>query len=242
MTALAERQHRFMAVVHGDAPVERRLLRYREQARAGWHDALAATYPVVRRLVGTAFFGEACDRYAAACPSASGDLHAYGASFAGFIAAYAPAQPLPYLADMSRLEWALHEAAFAADAPVFSFAALATLPADAHERIVLVPHPATRMLETRWPLAAWWLANQPGRAGTPDGEAVAGRGVWIARGEGLPLPHPLDDFEWRVLEGCLSGRTLGAIADTRDAAAAALPVVLERFARSGAFAGFRLAS
>lgn len=240
MNALAQRQRRFMAAVRGEAPAEGGLQLYREQALAGWHQALAAAYPVVHRLVGPTFFREVCDRYADAHPSTGGDLHAYGAHLPRFIAAYTPARSLRYLGDMARLEWALHEAAFAADAAAFDFASLAGVPDEAHGRIVPVAHPAARAIESPWPLEAWWRANQPDRDGSPDAEATAGRGVLAARGEGWPEPHRLDDVEWRVFAGCVAERSLDAITQSLGDEAAHLPAAIARLARCNAFRGFRL--
>lgn len=242
MTPLAQRQRRFMAAIHGETPAEGGLRHYRESALAGWHQALAAAFPIVQRLVGPAFFREACDRYADAHPSTRGDLHAYGKDLAAFLAAYEPARVLPYLADMARLEWALHEAAFAADAPPFDFASLARVPVEAQGRIVLRPHPAARTMETVWPLEAWWRANQPDRDGTPPGDALPGRGVLVARGEGSPEPYRLDDLGWRVFHGCAAGHTLDQIAEALGDEASALPPAVARLAACNAFGAFGLAA
>ena len=93
-----------------------RLAVYRHNLHSNWRAALADTHPVVERLVGPAFFGEAARRYAIAHPSASGDLNRFGAGFARFLGAYEHARDLPYLADVARLEWAWHECFHAADA------------------------------------------------------------------------------------------------------------------------------
>src|SRR5262249_36772420 len=104
---LAGFQHEFLEAICSDAPLDDRLSVYRRNVLANQHDALAATYPVVRRLVGDAFFRESATRYALAHPSDSGDLHRFGAHLAAFLAAYAPARELSYLPDVARLEWAV---------------------------------------------------------------------------------------------------------------------------------------
>jgi len=84
MSALAALQRDFVArLFAADAPQDPRARLYRDNALATLSGALAATYPVVRRLVGDAFFGEAARRHALAVPSRSGDLNAYGGTFAG---------------------------------------------------------------------------------------------------------------------------------------------------------------
>ena len=48
------------------------------RSATNYRNALGATYPVVRRLVGTPFFDAAVDAYVEAHPSRSGDLNEYG--------------------------------------------------------------------------------------------------------------------------------------------------------------------
>jgi hypothetical protein len=87
-----------------------RIAIYRRTVFANYRNALAATYPVVKRLVGAPFFNTAVDSYVHAHPSASGDLNVYGDAFGDFLAAYPHAANLPYLPDVARLEWAIDEA------------------------------------------------------------------------------------------------------------------------------------
>ena len=211
---------------------------YRRQVRAGWCAALDATYPVVARLVGPAFFAEAADRYAERHPSSSGDLHEYGRHFAAFLAAYPHAASLAYLPGVARLEWALHEAAFAADAPPFDFARLATLDPATHESVVLRLHPAARLMEPAQPILAIWEANQPGRDGTPDADDGLALGVLVARTSGRPVPQALDADEWRCATAIAARASLGALADELGDAAPRLPAILARFADAGALGGF----
>ena len=240
MTALAGRQRAFLASIRGATPLPASLARYREQAFAGWHAALADAYPVVARLVGPAFFAEAARAYAEAFPSSSGDLHRYGADFAAFLAGYPHAAALPWLRDMARLEWALHRAQFAADAAAFDAGALAAVPAERQGDIVLVPAPAVAVLRSEWPLVAWWEANQEPRDGTPDEGAAATAGVLVARSEGVPRPHPLDAAEAIALEAWSAGADLSSVAQRLGAEGDRLPAMLPRLFALGAFAGVRL--
>jgi len=115
MPALRDLQQRFAAGLRGDGPAGRNLAVYRATVSANYRAAMAATYPVVRLIVGGAFFDTAVDAYTAAFPSTGGDLNVYGGRFGDWLAAYPYAVHLPYLADVARLEWAIDEAARAAD-------------------------------------------------------------------------------------------------------------------------------
>src|SRR5207302_1278637 len=79
---------------------------------------LASTFPVIKRLVGAAFFDAACEHFVRGHPSTRGDVNHYGCEFAAFLESYAPARALAYLADVARLEWAIDQANIAADAPL----------------------------------------------------------------------------------------------------------------------------
>lgn len=166
MSALARLQRDFMAALGGDGPGAMSI--YRRNVQAGRHDALAATYPVVRRLVGEAFFRAMALRYGDAHPSRSGDLHLYGDALARFVADDPFAATLAYLADVARLEWACHEALHAADAPPLDARALARVAAARQGAIRFVLHPSVRLVASDHPVVALWEANQPERDGTPD--------------------------------------------------------------------------
>jgi hypothetical protein len=237
MTSLAAIQADFMAAIHGERAAGG-LAVYRAQALAGWRAALAAAYPVVARLVGPAFFDEAADRYAARHPSTSGDLHEFGHAFPTFLEAYAPASGLPWLGDVARLEWALHQAAFAADAAPFDFASLAALAPDRQGDVVLQWHPATRRISSPHPILSIWEANQPARDGTPD-RMTGPDQVIVWRAQDEVRVRRLDEVEWRCAEAMDRDTPLAVLVDVLGDEAARLPGILQRFAAEGAIAGYR---
>lgn len=71
--------------------------------------SLAAIFPVAQTYVGEPFLKGAASRYIAAHPPAEPMLAAYGATFAAFMEAFPPVAQVPYLPDIMRLEWAVHE-------------------------------------------------------------------------------------------------------------------------------------
>ena len=251
MSALAKLQADFLdAVVDaanaGRAPALRsgrigsaeRLAVYRHNLHSNWRGALADTHPVVERLVGPAFFGEAARRYALAHPSASGDLNRFGAGFAAFLGAYEHARDLPYLADVARLEWAWHECFHAADAPALDLAALASVPPERHGEIRFALHPALRLVESAHPILAIWEANQPGRDGTPDRLEGADR-VLVHRPQLDVEVTRLDPQAFAFLGAIDAGLSFEAAAERAafDDPACLLGA-LQRFAGSRAIVGF----
>ena len=211
MRHLAEAQRRFLAQVFSGEPSSERLAVYRRNVLANLHDALAAVYPVVRRLVGEAFFREAAERFAQAYPSHSGDLHRFGGGLASFLEAYLPARQLTYLPDVARLEWEVARAFHAADAKRLDVRALDALSEDERGRIRFRLQPAARLLASAHPILAIWEANQPERDGTPARSAGSDR-VLVHREGFIVRVRALSTLDWRFLESVARGEPLGTIA------------------------------
>ncbi len=144
----------------GKLDANRRLEVYRYNVMHNLRGALADIFPVVNRIVGDAFFRHAADQFILATPSLSGDLNQFGREWPAFLAGYAHAADLPYLADVARLEWAWHECFHAADAAPFDLARLAAVDAGAHGGLVFRLHPAVRLLASAFPLLRIWQVNQ----------------------------------------------------------------------------------
>lgn len=240
--SLARVQREFLDAVLGEAaPRDAGMAVYHSNALAVRREAIAAAHPVTRRLVGDAFLAEAAERFARAFPSATGDLHGYGAGFSGFIAGYAPARALPYLPDVARLEWAVHESSLAADGTPLDHAALGAVAADVLPRLRMRLHPAARLVESAHPILAIWEANQPGRDGTPDRESGPDR--VLVRREGLAVvPVLADAAAWTLLTAFERGLTLAeACAGLEDADHDFAPA-LARVAAMGALGGHEVAA
>ena len=180
MPSLRELQSRFAAAVlaaDGTAPAlaladsrsgAERISIYRRTIKANYRNALGATYPVVRRVVGAGFFAAVVDAYVEAHPSRCGDLNVYGATFGEFLAGYQPVGSLSYLPDVARLEWAIDEANRAADSFVSPDDVLRELAAVAAERLPATRmriQPSCRLIASSFPLLRIWQVNQSDHAG-----------------------------------------------------------------------------
>jgi hypothetical protein len=152
-----------LGIVPGGLKPEARIDIYRANVLGNYRRALAATYPVIKRLVGAPFFDTASDHFVRGHPSTRGDINRYGADFAEFLRAYPPARDLRYLPDVGRLEWAVDQANIARDAPAFDLTALATVPAELHGELRLSLHPSAHLVVSAFPILHIWQANQPGR-------------------------------------------------------------------------------
>ena len=231
MTALAAQQRDFArAVLDGEAGHDAGVAIYSASVAANFGAALGATYPVVARLVGEAFFAEAARRYVSQSPSRSGDLADLGGDFAQFLAAYPHARSLPYLAEVARLEWACHECERAPEPAAFDFTRLANVAPEVYGEVRFALHPAVRLLHSSLPIAAIHEANAPGRDGTPDRSEGADF-VLVRRVHARAVVESLPEHEWRFLELLASGAPLRAAGDFAAD-------TLARYVTSGVLAGF----
>jgi hypothetical protein len=90
---------------------------YRSNAALLAIRALGSAYPVLARLLGEENFDAVTRAFWQAQPPRRGDLAQWGQALAGYIESMPGlAEAEPFLGDVARVEWALHEAATAADA------------------------------------------------------------------------------------------------------------------------------
>jgi len=197
----------------GDAQrLARRLAIYRGNLTGGWERALGNAYPVLRTLVGEEFFLALARAYGKACPSVDADLNAFGAGLAGFVAGFAPLGGYPYMADMARLEWALHLSHYAAEAMVLTAAEIARLDPAQLEARPFTLHPACSLYESAWATVGLWLAHQPDGAAFPDAMATPCRGVVVRSGwEARVLA--LDAAAYAALKRLAAGASFGKALD-----------------------------
>lgn len=168
-------------------PDAKRFAVYRNNVASSLTRALEAGFPVVRRLVGEAFFGAMAVEFLRAHPPRHRQLMLYGEDLAGFLESFPPVAALGYLPDIARLEQALRDSYHAADSTALPPETLAEL-GEAQflgARIGLAP--SLRVLDSAWPIHAIWAANTKGGPAPKMGaEEVA-----ILRPEFDPEPHLL---------------------------------------------------
>ena len=192
----------------------KRLGIYRGNLLAGWRRALADSHPVLRALVGADFFDALAAVYGRARPSQDPDLQRFGAGLAGFLADFAPSADLPYLPDMARLEWLVHEAHHAPDAAPLPHPslALAGLDSDAFEAAGAVLHPSLRLYASGWATPALWRAHQPQGPDFPDALACDSRALVWRTPRGIVL-RDIGAAEHAALARLMAGESFGAALD-----------------------------
>lgn len=185
---------------------------YRNNVMTRLTNTLSATYPVVCQLVDPRFFAYAAEEFIREHLPASGRLSNYGAHFPDFLAGFAPAAGLKYLADVAKLEWAIHEIRHAAAFPPVPIAALAAMRGDPAQFRLRIK-PAVRFLASLSPIDRIWIAHQS--ESRWDGLQVDGPSVWlrIESTEVLRITRlapPIWEFQARLAEGESLGTAIAA--------------------------------
>ncbi|MEZ5785912.1 MAG: DNA-binding domain-containing protein [Xanthobacteraceae bacterium] len=154
------------------APVKRFAV-YRNNIVVGLVDALALRFPATRRIVGEEFFRAMARLFARAHPPCSPLMMQYGDDLPDFIAGFAPAAELPYLADVARLEAARTRAFHAADATALGPQDFAAIPPDALAALQMRLCPGVAILRSPHPVVTIWAMNADGGEPAPIEDWVA---------------------------------------------------------------------
>jgi len=135
---------------------------HRNNVVASLIDALSTTFPVAQALVGVEFFRAMARIFIVGSPPDSSVLFEYGRDFPDFIAGFAPAAGLPYLADVARIEYCRVESFHAADAVALDAQAFQALQAnpDSLSELRVQLHPACRLVRSRHAAFSIWAAHQ----------------------------------------------------------------------------------
>lgn len=142
----------------------RGLKAYQANGHALARRALHAAYPVLSQLIGLESMDDLAPALWHAHPPQAGDLALWGSDLADFVAASPQLRDTPFLPDVARLEWALHHAAGALDAPPDA-ATLALLSTEDPDMLQLELAPGAALLCSPWPVVAIWAAHQSESAG-----------------------------------------------------------------------------
>ncbi len=173
---------------------------YRNNVTVSLINALAAAFPATLRITGEDFFRAMARFHVRASPPTSPLLFEYGRDFPDFIERYEYATPVPWLADVARIERAWLDAYHAADAAPLAPQALASFPPERLADAVLVPHPAMRIVRSPFPAVSIFVANRserpvgPIEATEPEDALVTRPGLEVAvrrlpRGGAVFLMH-----------------------------------------------------
>lgn len=188
---------------------------YRNNVTVSLIDALADIYPAVQRITGIEFFRAMARFHIRATPPTSPLLFEYGRDFPAFIEQYEHAQPMPWLADVARIERAWLDAYHAEDTKPLPAELLGSFPPERLGDLVFTAHPAARVVRSVFSAVTIFAAN---RSAAPEVkiDASVPEDALITRPHGDVVVRHLPEGGAVFLSNLLSGHSLG------EAAAAAL--------------------
>lgn len=195
--------------IEDDGLLEDRLNVYRNNVFYSLTGSLSDLYPVVNKLVGEDFFRATATEFVRVSPPKNGRILEYGADFPDFLSAFEPAKPLPYLADVARLEWAWHQAYHGQDSIPLSPEKLQSFPPERMAEISFNLHPTSQFLQSDFPVDQIWSANQEK---AEDQEIDLGQGgafLQVIRPELDVEVRQLSEGAFTFLVACRNGSTLG---------------------------------
>jgi hypothetical protein len=203
----------------------------------GCVDALQANFPAVRRFAGDEWFTAAATTYARAALPRTPSLFDYGADFPEFLAAFAPASELPYLAHVAQLDRFWTEAHISRDEDPLDARCITSLEAHALAARVLRLHASARWAMLDGPAVTIWRRNRYDDS-VDLGDLVYRReGVLIVRPCGEVTNVDLDAGECAFLDACATGESVACAAASSLATNAAcdLARMMMRLLQAGAF-------
>jgi hypothetical protein len=193
---------------------------YRDNVIVALVNALAARYPVVRRMAGDESFRAVAHRFAMAETPRSLVLLHYGEAFPRFLRNLGHDASFEYLADIAELELAREKAYRAAAACPLGARALAALPTVRLEALRVTLHPSVSLVASRFPVVTIWEANQ-----SDDGDGMIERwgaeAALVARPFTEVVVHRLPYGGHAFMAALLEGKTLAQAVEAGKTAAPA---------------------
>lgn len=160
---------------------------YKSNAGALAERVLVAAYPVVTAILSADSMGQLARALWHAHPPQRGDLAHWGGALPDFMAVSPQLAELPWLPDVARLEWALHQAETAADVPT-DLGSLRHLAEQDPAALTLRLAPGAQVVRSSWAVVPVLAAH---RHATHAEQAIAELGErWCA-------PGPAHALVWR---------------------------------------------
>jgi hypothetical protein len=153
-------------------------------------ELLAASYPVIRRLVGELSFRVVARRFIRSDPPSDVVPNSFGDDFPDFIRSLGNAACIGYVADVAELEMLQHKAHYAEHVRPLAALALSSVQAERLSGMRVVLHPSVYLVQSRFPIVTTWENHQ-----TSDGDGMIER--WVA--EAAIVARPFLKVEVRRL-------------------------------------------
>lgn len=170
--------------------------------------ALMDVFPVIMSFVGEQWLEAALKKFAVQYPPSEACLSSYGGEFADFLDSFAPAVRLPYLADLARVEWAIHMCQNAKDEMTLKPADWANLVKTDMQSLSFSLVAAHKFIESDYPLLDLWNVGTGTDTSSEINLEAGGTTLLVIRPQSEVLIFPLDMNECRFLSSMNKGETV----------------------------------
>ena len=176
-------------------------------------ESLKEVYEAIHRVAGPEKFSELCEFYARRYPSRSYNLNYAGRSFPEFLRNASLTPSFVFLPDLARLEWLIWEAFHAFDETPLDASQIKGISLEDWENRRIVFQPSVGLFASRWTLLEVWLnRNQPTVNLSPEKLNRPER-ILVGRKGDQVRCEPLDENQYKLLEGLRAGKNLGEVCD-----------------------------
>ena len=183
---------------------------YRNNVMHSLTEALGEQFPAAQRLLGEGFFTGLAREFVLDYPPNEPALTFYGREFPRFVGAHARCRSLPWLADLTRLEYHCQLGRYAADEPELDLSELAAIAPQRLPGLRLRPLQSVHLMRSRWPVHKFReqaLKADPQRVEAGAGEAFY---VLVYRRRMRVRVLELAKLPFALLQSLAQGQSIGA--------------------------------
>lgn len=180
---------------------------YKNNVVSTLRENIIAKYPIILALVGEEFLNYCVREYVKNNPSKNGNLDFYGKEFANFIASFKPAQTLPYLSDVAKLEWLLHEIYFDEDIKILDKIKFSKTDVNQLENVKFKVNKAVKLIASKYPIYQIYQMVNDNLIKDLD-ISSGGENLLIIRPEFKIKAIEIYDSEYQFLSALFNSKTL----------------------------------
>lgn len=190
---------------------KRRLNIYHAGYRLRMAEVLQGAFENTWAYLGDEAFDALCTRYINSNPSHSPNLRGYGSKFPRFLHLALPGDP--EVAELATMDWRLHDAFDAPNAPVLTSEQLATIDEAQWASLGFVLHPSVSLARFEWnALEIWHAIDQETRPPAAEKlNAPIGHLFW--RSEQRSYFRTLEEDEFAALEALQNGLSFARVCE-----------------------------
>lgn len=225
------------SIVETPLSAKDRLQIHRNNYRLTLSDALIGVYPIVMSFVGRDWLEASLKKFVTEHPPQMACLADYGGDFADFLGGFEPASSMPYLSDIARLEWAVHQCQNARDEKFMSAADWRNVAGPAAQSRTFKLVSAHSFIVSPYPLLDLWSVGSGEDSDREIDLESGGMILLVIRPATEVLIYPLEIKEYTFLSLLEKGECVLTAAKAVDWAHIGSPMVdaMQNFSTSGFF-------